>query len=144
MQVLVTKTQMGSPDGTTVHEYMTGKTYGPTTNPPMPLDLSAVLVREGWGEEVVAKALPAAPEDKMLGGAGENKADGAAGAPAVDPDDQPDAPDADAGEDGAPDDRAEADVAETDSAAESEGGIAAPNGAGLLARLAWAVGGVSN
>ena len=89
MQVLVTKTARGSPNGTTIHEYKAGKTYGPKSNPPMPTDLSAVFVREGWGEEVVAKTLPAAPENKMLDGAEEDKADGGSSAAPANGEDDP-------------------------------------------------------
>jgi len=84
MQVLVTKTKPGSPDGIAVHSYKEGSVYGPATVPPMPADLAIVFVREHWGEvveEVHPKALPGAPENKMLGGAEENKAGEAASAP---------------------------------------------------------------
>ncbi len=39
-----------SPDGIKINVYKAGKTYGPTTNPPMPADLATVFLREGWGE----------------------------------------------------------------------------------------------
>ncbi len=52
MQVLVNRNQRGSPDGIKVNVYKAGKTYGPTTNPPMPADLATVFLREGWGEAI--------------------------------------------------------------------------------------------
>ena len=92
MRVLVTKNQRARPDNTGVYLYKAGKTYGAETVPPMPADLAAVFVREDWGEEAkpaaVAKALPAAPENKMLDGAHENKAGDQPGAPADSDDDQ--------------------------------------------------------
>lgn len=52
MQVLVNRNQRGSPDGIKINVYKAGKTYGPTTNPPMPADLATVFLREGWGEAI--------------------------------------------------------------------------------------------
>ena len=52
MQVLVNRNQRGSPDGIKINVYKAGKTYGPTTNPPMAADLATVFLREGWGEAI--------------------------------------------------------------------------------------------
>ena len=49
-QILVTKTTRASPDGTAVHRYAEGETYGPESDPPMPAELAATFLREGWGQ----------------------------------------------------------------------------------------------
>ena len=45
-------TTPASPDGVTVHRYAAGQVYGVDSDPPMPADLAAVFVREGWGEAI--------------------------------------------------------------------------------------------
>ena len=117
MKVLVTQNQRGSPNGIAVHLYKAGKVYGPKTIPPMPPELAAVFVREGWGEAVpvVAKAMVGAPENKMLNGADENKAVDGDDAPADDGGDE-----TGAGPDGAGEADADEPEAETEDAPEPE------------------------
>ena len=50
IRILVLVTMRASPDGTAVHRYVAGKTYGPDSDPPMPAGLAATFLREGWGE----------------------------------------------------------------------------------------------
>ncbi len=51
-QIRVLITTRASPDGVTVHRYMAGQSYGVDSVPPMPPDLAATFLREGWGERV--------------------------------------------------------------------------------------------
>ena len=51
-RILVLVTTRASPDGTAVHRYVEGETYGPETDPPMPAGLAATFLREGWGEAI--------------------------------------------------------------------------------------------
>ncbi len=62
MRILVTKTTRAAPDGVTVRRYRAGETAE------MPEDLARVFLREGWG-----RAVEAAPANKALDGAPENK-----------------------------------------------------------------------
>ncbi len=62
MRILVTKTTRAAPDGVTVRSYRAGETAE------MPEDLARVFLREGWG-----RAVEAAPANKALDGAPENK-----------------------------------------------------------------------
>jgi hypothetical protein len=52
MQISVTKTMRGAPDGVHTQTYVAGVTYD------MPDDLGAVFVRERWGKAVQAPAPP--------------------------------------------------------------------------------------
>lgn len=70
MQIHVTETQKGSPDGVQVIRYRAGETYE------MPDSLAAVFLREGWGRKKSGpgrKNAGAAPENKALAGAAEDK-----------------------------------------------------------------------
>ncbi len=62
MRIRVTKTTRAAPDGVTVRSYRAGETAE------MPEDLARVFLREGWG-----RAVEAAPANKALDGAPENK-----------------------------------------------------------------------
>ncbi len=62
MRILVTQTTRAAPDGVTVRSYRAGETAE------MPEDLARVFLREGWG-----RAVEAAPANKALDGAPENK-----------------------------------------------------------------------
>ncbi len=62
MRIRVTKTTRAAPDGVTVRSYRAGATAE------MPEDLARVFLREGWG-----RAVEAAPVNKALDGAPENK-----------------------------------------------------------------------
>ncbi len=62
MRILITKTTRAAPDGVTVRSYRAGETAE------MPEDLARVFLREGWG-----RAVEAAPANKALDGAPENK-----------------------------------------------------------------------
>ena len=79
MRILVTKTTRAAPDGVTVRSYRAGETAE------MPAGLARVFLREGWGREADAPApalaggardemaMEAAPANKALDGAPENK-----------------------------------------------------------------------
>jgi hypothetical protein len=67
MRIRVTKTTRAAPDGVTVRSYRAGETAE------MPEELARVFLREGWGREADAKDLEAAPANKALDGAPENK-----------------------------------------------------------------------
>jgi hypothetical protein len=45
-------TQLGSPDGIQVNEYVAGREYDKHSRPPVSDDLVKVFVREGWAQEV--------------------------------------------------------------------------------------------
>ena len=49
-RILVTKTTRAAPDGLTVYRYLAGEIYDLDSDPPMPADLAAVFLCEGWGE----------------------------------------------------------------------------------------------
>ncbi len=76
MDIRVTRTTTGSPDGVRTALYRAGEIYGPASEPPMPADLARVFLREGWAVEAApeAKDLGAAPENKDLGGAPDDAA----------------------------------------------------------------------
>ncbi len=67
MRILVTKTTRAAPGGVTVRSYRAGETAE------MPEDLARVFLREGWGREADGTAMEAAPANKALDGAPENK-----------------------------------------------------------------------
>ena len=77
MDVHVTQTQRGSPDGNRVFRYLAGETYGPGSDPPMSISLEQTFVAEGWGtwagRDTQAKDLGPAPENKMIEGAPKRK-----------------------------------------------------------------------
>ncbi len=128
-RILVTTTTRASPDGTAVHRYLAGETYGPDTDPPMPAELAVVFLRECWGQEVQAKALVGVPGNKMLDGAEETK-DGNAGAAADGEGEDTGAPvDGKSESAGAPDPGAAGDVATDNQAVpgdQTDAGAAAP------------------
>ncbi len=59
LRIRVLSDRRASPDGVTVHTYQAGEIYGPDSDPPMPADLAAVFLCEGWGE--LADGAEAAP-----------------------------------------------------------------------------------
>ncbi len=65
MQIAVTTTMPGSPDGIRTNVYEAGQSYD------MPDDLAAVFVREKWGAEPK-------PAPKLKSGPDDNKSQGAA------------------------------------------------------------------
>ncbi len=84
MQILVTETRRGSPDGIETALYRAAHIYGPDTEPQMPGHLAAVFIQQGWGQEVDsavrhAKALGGPPENKHAVALAETEARRAAG-----------------------------------------------------------------
>ena len=74
MRIRMTETRHGSPDGRVVHEYAAGETYDAESTPPLPDDLAAVFVREGWAVEAGA-LVPAKARAKKVSGPQETKAE---------------------------------------------------------------------
>ncbi len=63
VRILVTTTTRASPNGTDVYPYVAGEVYGVDSDPPMPADLAATFLREGWGERCGGVEILSAPRD---------------------------------------------------------------------------------
>ncbi len=61
--VRILTTTRASPNGTDVYRYVAGRVYGSDTDPPMPPDLAAVFVREGWGKRCGGEQCPEPSHD---------------------------------------------------------------------------------
>ncbi|MFQ6016765.1 MAG: hypothetical protein ACE5KF_01090 [Kiloniellaceae bacterium] len=82
MEIVVTKTRRGPPNGLPVGRRKEGGIHGPESRPPMPGDPATAALAEGRAEPAQpnssgpteAKNFGAAPENKALMAAPENKA----------------------------------------------------------------------